>query len=77
MQPTCSQALSTVVMLPCFTHVHGVESLPHQTGWQVGGLSATIVTIDDCRILLAKHELAACLTFGYHDCVGLNSAHPN
>jgi len=35
-------------------HTRDAENLSHQTRLQVGGFSATVVTIDDSRILVSE-----------------------
>jgi len=44
-------------------HACGAESLSHQTGRRVGGLSAAIITTDDCRTLWDEHEQSTYLSF--------------
>jgi len=48
-------------MLPPFMHV-ALKAWPHQTGRRVSGLSAIIISTDDCRALWGKHEQAAWLS---------------
>ena len=55
---SCSQALSTVVMLPRFIHV-ALRACPTR----LGASQWSIITIDDYRKLWGEHEQAACLTF--------------